>query len=33
VGVDARLTFEEEGGKVARVTLRQGGQTVPFQRQ
>jgi hypothetical protein len=33
VGVDARLTFEEEGGKVARVTLRQGGQTVPFERQ
>lgn len=33
VGVDARLVFEEEGGKIVRVVLHQGGRTMPFVRQ
>lgn len=33
VGVDARLVFEEEGGRVVRVVLHQGGRAMPFQRQ
>jgi CubicO group peptidase (beta-lactamase class C family) len=33
VGVDARLVFEEAGGKIVRVVLHQGGRTIPFERQ
>lgn len=33
VGVDATLSFVEEGGKIVRVVLNQGGRTIPFQRQ
>lgn len=32
VGVDARLVFEGEGGKIVRVVLHQGGRTIPFER-
>lgn len=32
VGVDARLVFEEAGGKIVRVVLHQGGRTIPFER-
>ncbi|GLR48207.1 serine hydrolase domain-containing protein [Sphingomonas astaxanthinifaciens] len=33
VGVDARLVFEEETGKLVRVVLHQNGRTIPFARQ
>ncbi|GAA4011362.1 hypothetical protein GCM10022280_06150 [Sphingomonas swuensis] len=32
VGVDARLTFVEEGGRIVRVVLNQNGRTIPFER-
>jgi hypothetical protein len=33
VGIDARLVFEEAGGKIVRVVLHQNGRTMPFERQ
>lgn len=33
VGIDARLVFEEADGKIKRLVLHQGGNTVPFERQ
>ena len=32
VGVDARLSFEEKDGRIARVILHQNGRTIPFER-
>jgi hypothetical protein len=33
VGIDARLVFEEDGGRIVRVVLHQGGRSTPFARQ